>query len=54
MPNAVNDFERYLDFLTPEEQLREINRLIEKFNKSYLPCPNINQKFNMLNQRKNI
>ena len=52
MPNAVNDFERYLDFLTPEEQLREINRLIEKFNKSYLPCPNINKKFNMLNQQK--
>ena len=52
MPNAVNDFERYLDFLTPEEQLREINRLIEKFNKSYLPCPNINKKFNMLNQLK--
>ena len=52
MPNAVNDFERYLDLLTPEEQLREINRLIEKFNKSYLPCPNINKKFNMLNQLK--
>ena len=52
MPNAVNDFERYLDFLTPEEQLREINRLIEKFNKSYLPCPNINKKLNMINQLK--
>ena len=42
MPNAKNDFERYLEFLTPEEQLRDINRLVEKFNKSYLPCPNIN------------
>ena len=52
MPNTIYDFKRYLEYLTPEEQLREINRLIEKFNKSYLPCPNINKKFNMLNQRK--
>ena len=41
-----------MEFLTREEQLREINRLIEKFNKSYLPCPNINKKFNMLTQQK--
>ena len=54
MPNAINDFKRYLEFLTPKEQLPEINRLIEKFNKSYLPCPNITmlRKFNMLNQLK--
>ena len=52
MPNTIYDFKRYLEYLTPEEQLREINRLIEKFNKSYLPCPNINKKFNMLNQQK--
>ena len=49
MPNAINDFKRYLEFLTPKEQLPEINRLIEKFNKSYLPCPNITmlKKFNI-------
>ena len=52
MPNTINDFKRYLEFLTPKEQLPEINRLIEKFNKSYLPCPNITKKFNMLNQLK--
>ena len=52
MPNTIYDFKRYLENLTPEEQLREINRLIEKFNKSYLPCPNINKKFNMLTQQK--
>ena len=29
MPNIINNFKRYLEFLTPEEQLREINRLIK-------------------------
>ena len=52
MTNTINDFKRYLEYLTPEGKLREINRLIEKFNKSYLPCPNIDKKLNMLNQLK--
>ena len=52
MLNTTSDFKRYLEYLTPEGKLREINRLIEKFNKSYLPCPNINKKLNMLNQLK--
>ena len=52
MLNTTSDFKRYLEYLTLEGQLREINRLIEKFNKSYLPCPNINKKLNMLNQLK--
>ena len=47
MPNAINNFKRYLELLTPEEQLREINRLIKEFDKSYLPCPNINEKITM-------
>ena len=54
MPNVINDFKEYLKFLTSEKQLREINQVIEKFNKSYLPCPNINKKFNTLHQLKNI
>ena len=52
MPNIINNFKRYLEFLTPEQQLREINRLIKEFNKCYLSCPNINEKFSMLNQLK--
>ena len=52
MPNTINDFKRYLEYFTPQEQLREINRLIEKFDKSYLPCPNIDKILNMLNQLK--
>ena len=41
MPNAINNFKRYLEFLIPEEQLREINCLIKWSNKSYLPSINI-------------
>ena len=54
MPNVINDFKKYLKFLTSEKQLCEINQVIEKFNKYYLPCPNINKKFNTLHQLKNI
>ena len=50
MPNVINNFKRHLEFLTPEEQLHKINNLIKKFNTSYLPCVNINKKFNMINQ----
>ena len=42
MPNIIHNFKRYLEFLTPDEQLGEINRLIKEFNKSYLPNSNIN------------
>ena len=52
MPNTINNFKIYLEFLIPEEQLREINCLIKEFHKSYLPCPNINKKFSTLNQLK--
>ena len=50
MPYAINNFKRYLEFLTPEEQLGEISHLIKWSNKSYLSCVNINKKFNMINQ----
>ena len=50
MPSIIHNFKRYLEFLTPDEELREINRLIKEFNKPYLPCSNINKKFSMINQ----
>ena len=49
LPNIILNFKRYLEFLTPDKQ-REINRLIKEFNKSYLPCSNINKKISMINQ----
>ena len=50
MPNIINNFERYLEILTPEEQLHEIYCMIKTINKSYSPCVNVNKKFSMINQ----
>ena len=50
MPNVINNFKRHLEFLIPEEQLCELNHIMKEFNKSYLPCVNINKKVSMLNQ----
>ena len=50
MPNVINNFKRYLEILTPEEQLHEINRLIIMINKSYSPYVNVNEKFSMINE----
>ena len=50
MPNTINNFKRYLEYLTPGEQLREINCLIKWSNRPYLPCININKKNDMINQ----
>ena len=50
MPNIINNSKRHLEFLTPEEQLCEVNLLIKFFNKDTLSCVNINKKFSMLNQ----
>ena len=36
MPNIIHNFKRYLKFLTPDEQLREINRLIKEFNLNHV------------------
>ena len=50
MPNVINNFKRYLEILTPEEQLHETNRLIITINKSYSPYVNVNKKFSMINE----
>ena len=50
MANIINNSKRHLEFLTPEEQLCEVNLLIKFFNKDTLSCVNINKKFSMLNQ----
>ena len=50
MPNVINNFKRYLEILTPEEQLHEINSLIIMINKSYSPYVNVNKKFSMINE----
>ena len=41
MPNVMVDFKRFLQLLSPENQLCEINYMINEFNKSNCPGDNI-------------
>ena len=45
MPNIMVDFKRFLQLLSPENQLCEINYMINEFNKSNRPGDNIIKKF---------
>ena len=45
MPNIMVDFKRFLQLLSPENQLSEINYMINEFNKSNRPGDNIIKKF---------
>ena len=45
MPNIMVDFKRFLQLLSPENQLCEINYMINEFNKSNRPSDNITKKF---------
>ena len=50
MPNITVDFKRFLHFLSPKNQLCEINHMINEFNKSNRPYDNINKKIRILNE----
>ena len=50
MPNIMVDFKRFLQLLSPENQLYEINSMINQFNKSDRKSKNINKKFRTLNE----
>ena len=44
MPNIMADFKRFLQLLSPEKQLYEINSMINQFNKSNCKGQNIKRK----------
>ena len=50
MPNIMVGFKRFLQLLSPENQLYEINSMINQFNKSDRKSENINKKFRTLNE----
>ena len=53
MPNIIMvDFKRFLQLLSPENQIYEINSTINQFNKSDCKGGNINKKFCILNERR--
>ena len=50
MSNIMVDFERFLQLLSPENQLYEINSMINEFNKSNCKGENINKNFCILKE----
>ena len=54
MTNKFVDFKNYLKLLSPEEWLREINFMINEFNKSNCNGENIAKKFRILNELKTL
>ena len=50
MPNIMTDFKRFLQLLSPEEQLYEINYMISDISRSNYKGENINTKFCILNK----
>ena len=50
MPNLMIDFERFLQLLSPEQQLYEINFMINEFDKSNRKDENIRKEIRILNE----
>ena len=50
MSNIMLDFRRFLQLLSPENQLYEINSMINQFNKSNCKGKYINKTFRILNE----
>ena len=54
MPNIMVDFKRFLQLLSPENPLCQINSMINEFNKSNLKGDNITKDFRILNELKTL
>ena len=52
MTIRFGDFKNYLNFFSHEERLREMNFMINEFNKSNRNGEKIAKKFNILNELK--
>ena len=50
MPNLMIDFGRFLQLLSPEQQLYEINFMINEFDKSNRKDENIRKEIRILNE----
>ena len=50
MSNIMVDFKKFLQLLSSQNQLYEINSMINQFNKSNCKGENINKKFRILNE----
>ena len=54
MRNTFTQFKRHLQFLSPEEQILEINRLISDFLKNNHTYFDVKNKYNKIQQLKKL
>ena len=54
MHNIITDFKKYLQFLSPENQICEIDSMIHDFNKSSRKDENVNKKSRIINELKTL
>ena len=54
MPNIMTDFKKHLQFLSPKNQICEIDSMIHDFNKSNRKGENIDKKFRIINELKTL
>ena len=54
MPNIMTDFKKYLEYLSLEYQICEIDFMLQDFYKSNRKGENVNKKFSIINELKEL
>ena len=54
MPNIMTDVKKYLEYLSPEYQICEIDSMLQDFHKSNWKGENLNKKFRIINELKEL
>ena len=54
MPNIMTDFKKYLEYLSLEYQICEIDFMLQDFYKSNRKGENVNKKFCIINELKEL
>ena len=53
--NLINkDFKKYLQSLSPEDQIRSIDSMLQQFNRSNRKGENLSKKYPIINELKEI
>ena len=53
--NLINkDFRKYLQSLSPEDQIRSIDSMLQQFNRSNRKGENLSKKYRIINELKEI
>ena len=54
MRNRFMNFKAYLHFLSPQEQILELNNMIDHFIKNNSQSNNVNRKYNVIKELKKL